>query len=57
MYKSVKKVFQYFCFPDRSIKGGDIMDFQKGVDLEKEGYKPPLPTVDGIKEEIKNVTN
>ena len=41
---------QYFCFPNRSIKGGDILDFQKGgnlrkvgVDLENgdEGYDPP----------------
>ena len=27
MYKSVKRVIQYFCFPDSPIKGGDILDF------------------------------
>ena len=49
MYKSVKRVIQYFCFPDRPIIGGDILDFQKGeilekgggVDLEKGGYDAP----------------
>ena len=25
-YKTVKTVFQYFCFPDGPIKGGDILD-------------------------------
>ena len=44
----VKRVVQYFRFPDRPIKGGDILDFWKGgnlrkggVDIEKEGYEPP----------------
>ena len=23
----LRAVFQYFCFPDRPIKGGDILDF------------------------------
>ena len=41
---------QYFCFPNRPIKGGDILDFQKGGNLRKvgvdlqnedEGYDPP----------------
>ena len=27
IYKLVKRVFQYFCFPDRPIKDGDILDF------------------------------
>ena len=27
VYKTVKRVIQYFCFPDRPIKGGDILDF------------------------------
>ena len=27
MYNSVKRVFQYFFFPDRIIKGGDNLDF------------------------------
>ena len=48
IYKLVKRVFQYFCFPDRSIKGGDILDFKNGgvlekgeeVDLEKGGMNP-----------------
>ena len=44
IYKLVTRVIQYFCFPDRPMKGGDILDFQKegggdlrkgGVDLEK----------------------
>ena len=26
-YKSVKRAIQYFCFPDRPIKGGDNLDF------------------------------
>ena len=40
--KLVTRVIQYFCFPERSMKGGDILDFQKGgVDLEKGGYEPP----------------
>ena len=48
IYKTVKKVFQYFCFPDRPVKGGDILDFQKAgnldlenLDLEKGRYEPP----------------
>ena len=51
MYKLVKRVIQYFYFPDRPIKGGDILDFEKGwylrkggVDLEK-GVMTPLPTI------------
>ena len=27
IYKSVKRVIQYFCLPDRPIKGDDILDF------------------------------
>ena len=48
MYKLVTRVIQYFRFPDRPMKGEDILDFQKqgnlrkgGVDLEKGGYDPP----------------
>ena len=44
----------YFCFPDKPMKGGDILDFYKegnlrkgGVDLEKEGMTL-LPTVSSI---------
>ena len=33
MYKLVTRVIQYFCFPDRPMKGEDILDFQKGGDL------------------------
>ena len=49
IYKLVTRVSQYFCFPDRPMKGGDILDFQKvgnlrkgggGVDLEKVGMTP-----------------
>ena len=36
-YKSVNRAIQYFCFPDRPIKGGDILDFQKGGNLRKAG--------------------
>ena len=42
---------QYFCFPDKSMKGGDILDFYNkgnlrkgGVDLEKGGMTL-LPTM------------
>ena len=50
IYKLVTRVIQYFCFPDRPMKGGEILDFQKegnfrkgGVDLEKmEGYDLPF---------------
>ena len=50
IYKLVTRVIQYFCFPDRPMKGGDILDFQKGenlrkgegeVDLEKGEYDTP----------------
>ena len=52
IYKLLTRVIQYFCFPERPMKGGDILDFQKGeilrkggeVDLEKGGMAP-LPTV------------
>ena len=37
IYKSVKSVIQYFCFLDRSRKGGDILDFWKGGSLRKGG--------------------
>ena len=48
IYKLVTRIIQYFCFPNRLMKGGDILDFQKGgnlrkggVDLEKGGMTPP----------------
>ena len=45
MSKLVKRVFQYFCFPDRLIKvgtswisrKGEIVEKDGGVDLEREG--------------------
>ena len=37
MYKLVKRVIQYFCFPDRPMKCGDILDFEKGGNLRKGG--------------------
>ena len=37
IYKLVTRVIQYFCFPDRPMKGGDILDFQKGENLRKGG--------------------
>ena len=33
----VKRVIQYFCFPDRLIKGGDKLGFRKGENLGKGG--------------------
>ena len=38
---------QYFCFPDRPMKGGDILDIprKEGGILKKGGYDPPLPTM------------
>ena len=52
-YKMVTTVIQYFCFPDKPMKGGDILDFQKGGILEKGGLIqkkgggvwPPFPTM------------
>ena len=44
IYKLVTRVIQYFCFPERPMKGGDILDFQKGggVNLRNgAGYDPP----------------
>ena len=37
MYKLVTRVTQYFCFPERPVKGEDILDFQKGGNLRKGG--------------------
>ena len=37
IYKLVTRVVQYFCFPERRIKAGDILDFYKGEILEKGG--------------------
>ena len=35
LYINQLKVIQYFCFPNRSIQGGDILAFQKGGNLRK----------------------
>ena len=44
--KLVKRFIQYFCFPDRPIKCGDILDLQKGGNLRKGGeVRPPLSTM------------
>ena len=37
MYNLVTRVVQYFCFPDRPMKGGDILDFLEGENLRKGG--------------------
>ena len=37
IYQSVKGVFQYFCFPDKPKKGGNILHFSKGGNLTKRG--------------------
>ena len=47
--KSVKRFIQYFCFPDRSIKGGDNLDFKKGGNLRKGGGMTPPPPDRSIK--------
>ena len=49
IFKLVPGVIRYFCFPERPMKGGDILDLQKevgilekgGVDLETGVYDPP----------------
>ena len=30
IYKLVTRVIQYFRFPERPMKGGDILDFKRG---------------------------
>ena len=40
IYKLVTRVIQYFCFPERPMKGGGILDFQKRGVLEKEVMIP-----------------
>ena len=43
MYKLVRRVIQYFSFPNRPIKGGDIFGFlERGGILEKGGGMIPL---------------
>ena len=37
IYKLVTRTIQYFCFPNRPMKGGGILDFQKGANLKKGG--------------------
>ena len=37
IYKLATRVIQLFCFPDKPMKGGHILDFQKGNHLEKGG--------------------
>ena len=54
IYELVTRVIQYFCFYERPMKDGDILNFQKGGgnlenggsgggggDLEKGGYDSP----------------
>ena len=45
IYKIVTRVIQYFCFPDKPMKGGDTLDFWKGGILKRGGggggYDPP----------------
>ena len=50
IFKLVTGVIRYFCFPERPMKGGDILDLKKevgilekggGVDLETGVYDPP----------------
>ena len=47
IYKLVTRIIEHFCFPERPMKGGDILDFSKGgnlrkggVDLENRGMTP-----------------
>ena len=35
IYKLVTRVILYFCFPDRPMNDGDILDFSKGRNLRK----------------------
>ena len=35
IHKLVTRVIQYFCFPDRTMNGGDILDFQKQGNFQK----------------------
>ena len=68
IYKLVIRVIQQFCFPDRPMKGGDILDFQKGgnlrkrrvggggVDLEKGEYDPPYQLFKKSYHSLKKVT-
>ena len=37
IYKLVTRVIQYFCFPERPLKVGDILDFYIGGNLRKGG--------------------
>ena len=39
IYKLATRVIQLFCFPDKPMKGGNILDFKKGggIHLEKVG--------------------
>ena len=37
IYKLVTRVIQYFCFPNRPMKVGGILDFWKGGNLRKGG--------------------
>ena len=40
IYKLATRVIEVFCFPNKPMKGGDILDFQKGGHLEKGGMTP-----------------
>ena len=35
IYKLVTRIIEHFCFPERPMKGGDILDFSKGGNLRK----------------------
>ena len=64
IYKLVTRVIQYFCFPDRPMKSGDIFDFYKGwnlrkgegVDLEKGGMTS-LPTMQKYSSRLYSLLN
>ena len=63
IYRLVTRVIQYFCFPERPMKDGDILDFQKGgdprkgrLDLEKGGMNPYQLRVLNENEQVKLIT-
>ena len=40
IYKLVTRVIQYFCFPDRPMKGGGHLGFLERGNLRKGGMTP-----------------
>ena len=42
IYKLATGVIQYFCFSDKPMKGGNILDFKIGENLRKGGVDTPL---------------